>query len=137
MALLVTLAAKDSYHFLGTPEGELALAEAVVYVSCAPKSNRVYRAFGEAMQAVKDHGYLPVPMHIRNAPTRLMKEFGYGKGYQYAHDNDEAIVLQEDLPEQLKGKVFYEPTDRGHEAKIKKRLEEWAELRKRKKVSND
>ncbi|HQO35750.1 MAG TPA: replication-associated recombination protein A [bacterium] len=137
MALLVTLAAKDSYHFLGTPEGELALAEAVVYVSCAPKSNRVYRAFGEAMDAVKKHGYLPVPMHIRNAPTRLMKDFGYGKGYQYAHDDDEAIVFQEDLPDLLKGKVFYEPTDRGHEAKIKKRLEDWAELRKRKKESND
>ncbi|MFH1744184.1 MAG: replication-associated recombination protein A [bacterium] len=128
MALLVTMAAKDAYHFLGTPEGELALAEAAVYVACAPKSNRIYRAYGQAVQAVKKHGYLPVPFHIRNAPTNLMKELGYGKGYQYAHDDEDALVVQEDLPDQLQGTVFYEPTDRGYEQKIQKRLDEWKKL---------
>ena len=130
MALLVAVAAKDAYHFVGTPEGELALAEATVYLACAPKSNRIYRAFDHALEAVRKHGYLPVPLHIRNAPTQLMKELDYGKGYQYAHDDEDAIVVQEHLPDRLHGKVFYEPTDRGYEQKIKKRLQEWQQLLK-------
>jgi putative ATPase len=128
MALLVAVAAKDAYHFVGTPEGELALAEATVYLACAPKSNRIYQAFNQTLETVREYGYLPVPLHIRNAPTRLMKELGYGKGYQYAHDDEDAVVAQEHLPEPLRGKVFYEPTDRGYEQKIKKRLEEWHRL---------
>jgi len=129
MALLVANEAKEAFHFLGTPEGELALAEAAVYMACAPKSNRIYRAFDEALNAARKHGYLPVPLHIRNAPTNLMKELEYGKGYQYAHNEDDAIVDQEDLPEPLIGTVFYEPTDRGYEEKIRKRLDEWKRLR--------
>lgn len=128
MGLLVAVAAKDAYHFLGTPEGELALAEAAVYLACAPKSNRVYEAYNRTLEAVREHGYLPVPLHIRNSPTPLMKELGYAKGYQYAHNDEDALVVQEHLPEQVRGKVFYEPTDRGYEEKIKKRLEEWQRL---------
>jgi putative ATPase len=85
-ALSITLAAKDAYHFLGSPEGELAIAEAVVYLATAPKSNRVYLGYGEAMAAARESPAAPVPLHIRNAPTGLMKELGYGKGYRYAHD---------------------------------------------------
>ncbi|HMA42377.1 MAG TPA: replication-associated recombination protein A, partial [Gemmatimonadales bacterium] len=100
-ALTVTLAAKDAYHFLGSPEGELALAEATVYLATAPKSNRVYRAFSDASSAAAAHPAEPVPLHIRNAPTKLMHELGYGEGYRYAHDYDGAYAAQEYLPEAL------------------------------------
>ena len=129
-ALAVTLAAKDAYHFLGSPEGELALAEATVYLATAPKSNRVYRAFGEASAAAVAHPAEPVPLHIRNAPTKLMHELGYGEGYQYAHDHDGAYVAQEYLPEVLRGARWYEPTESGYEKTVKERVE-WWERRKR------
>jgi putative ATPase len=129
-ALSVALAAKDAYHFLGSPEGELALAEATVYLAVAPKSNRVYRAFGEAAAAAEAHPAEPVPLHIRNAPTALMKELGYGAEYRYAHDYDGAIVEQEYLPEALRGARWYEPSDRGYEKTVKERLDWWQRLKR-------
>jgi putative ATPase len=129
-ALSLALAAKDAYHFLGSPEGELALAEAVVYLATAPKSNRVYAAFTQAMEAAATHPAEAVPLHIRNAPTRLMEELGYGAGYKYAHAFEHAYVPQEYLPEALRGASWYEPTELGFEKDIKKRMEWWAELKK-------
>ncbi len=129
-ALLLALAARDAYQYLGSPEGELALAEAAVYLATAPKSNAIYTAFSKATAAVKEFGYQPTPLHIRNAPTQLMKNLGYGKGYQYAHDFEDAITTQEYLPDKLKGTVFYEPTDRGFEKKIQDRMKTWDERRK-------
>jgi len=128
-ALTVTLAAKDAYHFLGSPEGELALAEATIYLATAPKSNRAFAAFGEAQAAAQTHPAEPVPLHIRNAPTPLMKELGYGAGYQYAHDYDGAYTPQEYLPEALRGAKWYTPTESGHEKTIKERMEWWAKLK--------
>jgi len=128
-ALRVALAARDAYHTLGSPEGELALAEAAVYLATAPKSNRVYRAFGAAMDAAREYPAEGVPMHIRNAPTRLMKELGYGKGYQYAHDAPEAYTPQSYLPDKLADAVFYEPGPFGFEKEVAKRIEWWAKLR--------
>ena len=122
-ALAVALAAKDAYHFLGTPEGELALAEAAVYLACAPKSNAVYTAFDAARADVQARPAEPVPLHLRNAPTRLMKELGYGHGYRYAHDAPDARVDQEHLPEALRGRRYYRPVDRGLEREIRERLE--------------
>jgi putative ATPase len=124
-ALRVALAAKEAYHFLGSPEGELALAQAAVYLATAPKSNAVYRAFGEAQRDVEEAPLEGVPLHLRNAPTSLMKEFGYGADYQYPHDLPEAFADQDYLPEGLKGRVYYHPTDRGLEAEIGRRLKEW------------
>ena len=124
-ALLLANAARDAYQMLGSPEGDLAIAEAAVYLATAPKSNAVYRAFHEARAAVKNHGYLPVPLHIRNAPTKLMSEVGYGKGYQYAHDHPDAVAEQQHLPDKLKDAVFYQPTERGTEQKIRQRMEYW------------
>mgnify|MGYP001411066585 FL=1 len=124
-ALHVALAAKDAYHFLGSPEGELALAQAVVYLATAPKSNAIYVAFGKAQGDVEQAPLEGVPLHLRNAPTSLMKEQGYGAGYQYPHDLPQAIALQDYLPEQLKGRIYYRPTDRGLEAEIGRRLAEW------------
>ncbi|HVH11105.1 MAG TPA: replication-associated recombination protein A [Gemmatimonadales bacterium] len=130
-ALSVALAAKDAYHFLGTPEGELALAEAVVYLATAPKSNRVYAAFDRATQAAQAHPTEAVPLHIRNAPTPLMKELGYGAGYQYAHAFEHAYVPQEYLPDALKGEKWYEPTEFGFEKDVKQRMAFWRELKER------
>ncbi len=129
-ALNVTLAAKDAYHFLGSPEGELALAEATVYLATAPKSNRLYRAFGEAMAAAATHPAEGVPLHIRNAPTKLMKELGYGAEYQYAHDHTEAYTPQEYLPEALRGAQWYMPTDFGYEKTVKERMDWWQRLKR-------
>ena len=129
-ALAITLAAKDSYHFLGSPEGELAIAQAVVYLATAPKSNRVYAAWGEALDAARASPAAPVPLHIRNAPTGLMKELGYGSGYRYAHDYEGAYVPQEYLPQELEGKVFYRPGDLGFEKKIAERLAYWAQQKR-------
>ncbi len=128
-ALSVALAAKDAYHFLGTPEGELALAEAVIYLATAPKSNRVYAAFGEALRAAREHPAEPVPLHLRNAPTRLMEELGYGAGYKYAHDYAHGYAPQEYLPAPLRGAKWYEPTAFGYEREIAKRLAFWRQLR--------
>jgi putative ATPase len=128
-ALDVALAAKDAYHFLGTPEGELALAHAAVYLAVAPKSNAVYEAEHAVKEAIRDHPYLPVPLWIRNAVTRLMKKIGYGRGYVYPHDYEGAVVDQDYLPERLQGKRFYNPTDRGLEEKIAARLAEWRRIK--------
>lgn len=131
-ALELTLNACEVYERLGSPEGELALAQAVVYLACAPKSNAVYTAFGEAMSDAKTHGSLEVPLHIRNAPTRLMKELGYGKAYRYAHDEPEAYAAGENyFPEQLMGRSYYHPNPRGLEAKIAERLAYFRSLDKK------
>jgi putative ATPase len=130
-ALQVTLAARDAYHFLGSPEGDLALAEAVSYLAAAPKSNRIYGAFGEARRAARDTPAEPVPLHIRNAPTRLMKDLGYGEGYAYDHDFQEGVAPQTYLPDVLADRRFYVPGNRGEEAELARRLRRIAELRKR------
>jgi len=129
-ALTVALAAKDAYHFLGSPEGELALAEATVYLATAPKSNRVYEAFGRATDAAAEHPTAAVPLHIRNAPTKLMEELGYGAGYKYAHAYEDAYVPQDYLPEALRGAKWYEPTEVGYEKTVKERMEWWEKLKK-------
>ncbi len=124
-ALGLTLAAKDAYDFLGSPEGELALAQATLYLALAPKSNAAYAAFNEAKQDVRDRPAEPVPLHLRNAPTRLMQDLGYGAGYQYAHDAPDAVVAQEHLPDSLRDRRYYRPVDRGVEAELARRLEAW------------
>jgi putative ATPase len=129
-ALTVALCAKDAYHFLGTPEGELALAEAVIYLATAPKSNRVYEAFGRAAEAAAQHPAEGVPLHIRNAPTGLMRKLGYGAGYRYAHEDEHGYVPQEYLPETLRGAKWYEPTELGYEKTVKERIAWWDELKR-------
>jgi putative ATPase len=128
-ALVICNAAKDAYDFLGSPEGELAIAEAVIYVATAPKSNAAYRAYGAAMRTAKEAGSLLPPKHILNAPTRLMRSEGYGAGYDYDHDAPEAFSGQDYFPEQLGRQTFYDPPERGFEREIRKRLEYWAKLR--------
>ncbi len=124
-ALEVTLAAADTYERLGSPEGELALAQAIVYLACAPKSNAVYRAYGAVRAFVEQDGSRPVPMHLRNAPTRLMKDLGYGAGYRYAHNEADAVAAGETyLPEGVTAQQWYQPTDRGAEGRIAERLDE-------------
>jgi len=129
-ALTLTMSATETFRFLGRPEGELALAQAAVYLATAPKSNSLYVGYGNALRTAKSEGALPVPFHIRNAPTGLMKSLGYGKGYQYAHDFPEGYSPQEYLPDKLRGTVFYHPTERGHEKAIKARLDKWRTLKK-------
>ena len=131
-ALVICNAAKDAYDFLGSPEGELAIAQAVLYVATAPKSNAGYAAYGAARQVAKEHGSLLPPKHILNAPTRLMKDEGYGRGYAYDHDEEDAFSGQNYFPDQLERQTFYEPVERGFEREIKKRLEYWAKLRREK-----
>ncbi|MFO7931225.1 MAG: replication-associated recombination protein A [Thermodesulfobacteriota bacterium] len=130
-ALSVSMDAMEAYRFLGSPEGDLSLAQAAVYLATAAKSNSVYAAWGRAREAVEKTGSLPVPHHIRNAPTRLMKDLGYGSGYKYAHDYKNAFTAQDHLPEKLKDTLFYHPTDRGDEKLIKQRLDKWRELKKK------
>jgi putative ATPase len=120
----------EAFRFLGSPEGDLSLAQAAVYLSTAPKSNSIYTAYGQTLEAIKQTGALPVPMHIRNAPTRLMKDIGYGKGYKYAHDYKDAFAPQDHLPEKLQSKIFYTPTTRGYEKIVKERLDKWRALKK-------
>ncbi len=129
-ALVIANAAKDAYDFLGSPEGELAIAEAVIYVATAPKSNAAYMAFGAAKRTAKDAGSLLPPKHILNAPTRLMKEEGYGTGYDYDHVAPDAFSGQDYFPEALGRQTFYDPPDRGFEREIRKRLDYWAKLRR-------
>jgi putative ATPase len=129
-ALVVANAAKDAFDFLGTPEGELALANAAVYLATAPKSNAVYVAWKEALRTAKSAGSLMPPKTILNAPTKLMGQEGYGKGYRYDHDEPDAFSGQNYFPEKLGRKTFYEPVERGFEREIKKRLEYWAKLRR-------
>ncbi|MDO8502356.1 MAG: replication-associated recombination protein A [Gemmatimonadaceae bacterium] len=130
-ALQLAIAARDAYHMLGPPEGYLPLSEMIIYLATAPKSNSSYRALNAALEAARATPGEPVPMHIRNAPTGLMKELGYGEGYQYAHGVPAAYIPQEYLPDKLKGTVFYEPGPFGFEKEIAKRLAWWAELRER------
>lgn len=121
--LQLALNAWDTYERLGSPEGELAIAQAVIYLACAPKSNAVYLAYKQAKQDVKDFGSLDVPMHLRNAPTQLMKALDYGKGYRYAHDEPDAYAAGENyFPQELQGRVYYAPVGRGLELKIKEKL---------------
>ncbi|HEX7080036.1 MAG TPA: replication-associated recombination protein A [Gammaproteobacteria bacterium] len=128
-ALSLALAAKDAYHFLGSPEGELAIAEAVIYLATAPKSNRAYVAWQEALRAAREHPAEPVPLHIRNAPTKLMKELGYGRGYRYDHDEGGLAAGQEYLPERLRGAAWYEPTRHGFEKTLAERIEWWTKVK--------
>jgi len=129
LSLLVANAAKDTYDFLGSPEGELALAQACVHLAAAPKSNAITTAFGAAMKAAKETGSLGPPAHIRNAPTRLMKDLGYGKGYAYDHDAEDGFSGQNYFPDGMARRRFYEPKGEGAEARVKERLERWAALR--------
>src|ERR1700681_2245255 len=129
-ALVVANAAKDAYDFLGSPEGELAIAEAVLYMATAPKSNASYAAYGAAMRTAKEAGSLLPPKHILNAPTKLMQSEGYGRGYAYDHDEEEAFSGQNYFPDALPRQQFYNPPERGFEREIRKRLEYWAKLRK-------
>ncbi|MFO1137006.1 MAG: replication-associated recombination protein A [Rhodoblastus sp.] len=129
-ALVVANAAKDAYDFLGSPEGELAIAEAVIYCATAPKSNAAYTAFSRAKKLAKEHGSLTPPKVILNAPTKMMREEGYGEGYAYDHDEPDAFSGQDYWPERLGRQTVYEPVERGFEREIGKRLEYWAKLRK-------
>ena len=128
-ALSIALRAKEAYNFIGSPEGELALAEAVIYLASAPKSNRAYAAFSKARQDVEKSPFEPVPLHLRNPVTGLMKSIGYGKGYAYAHDFPFSTTDMETFPESLKGRKYYEPGNLGLEKEIKKRIEWWKKLK--------
>ncbi|MFZ1992070.1 MAG: replication-associated recombination protein A [Alphaproteobacteria bacterium] len=128
-AALQALAAKETYDFLGSPEGELAIAQAVIYLATAPKSNAGYAALGAAKRAAQEHGSLDPPKHILNAPTRLMKDLGYGAGYEYDHGTEEAFSGQNYFPDEMERQSFYNPPDRGFEREIRKRLEHWAGVR--------
>jgi putative ATPase len=136
-AVVQALAAKDVYDFLGTPEGELGLAQAVLYLAAAPKSNAVYRAFGGATQAARESGSLMPPKHILNAPTRLMRDLGYGRGYAYDHDTEEGFSGQNYFPDEMPRRTVYRPTDRGMEKAVAERLRRWAELRRRAQGGDD
>ena len=129
-ALVVAMAAQQAFHFIGLPEGELALAQAAVYLATAPKSNSLYVGYGKVKDTIKTTGYLPVPLHIRNAPTKLMKDLDYGKDYKYAHDYPNAYVEQEYLPDEIKGQIFYHPKETGFEKTIKERLNYWRNKKK-------
>jgi len=131
-ALTIAVAAKDAVHFIGMPEGNTALAQAAIYLATAPKSNAIYEAYSRAAEDAHKHVAEPVPLHLRNAPTKLMKELDYGKGYKYAHAEPDAIADMPCLPPALEGKKYYEPTDRGLELEIKRRLKDWSELKKKK-----
>jgi putative ATPase len=124
-ALVVAVAAMQAFHFIGQPEGELALAQAAVHLASAPKSNALYTAYGAVRKAIKETGALPVPMHLRNAPTRLMEEMGYSDGYRYPHDFPDAFVEEEYLPKPIQKRRFYKPTQRGNELAIRDRLRRW------------
>jgi putative ATPase len=129
MSLVLANAAKDTYEFLGSPEGEIALAQLTLHLATAPKSNAVYTAFSAAQKAAKETGSLMPPAHIRNPATRLMKDLGYGKGYQYDHDTADGFSGQNYFPDEMDRRVFYKPRGEGSEARIKERLERWAKLR--------
>jgi len=129
-ALLQCLAAKEMYDFLGSPEGEIGIVQACLYLATAPKSNAAYTAQKKAWRSAKETGSLMPPMHILNAPTKLMKNVGYGKGYAYDHNSDEGFSGQDYWPEEMEAQTFYEPTDRGFEARVKERLDYWQQRRK-------
>jgi putative ATPase len=127
-ALVVAVAAKEAVNFIGMPEADLALAQTAIYLATAPKSNSVYVAYGKAKHDVRSNRTPPVPMHIRNAPTRMMDELGFGKGYEYPHDHADGLVEQDYLPLAMRGTKYYEPTKRGYEATIKARLDKWRKM---------
>jgi len=129
-ALVIANAAKDACHFIGMPECDLALAQLVVYLAAAPKSNALYAAMGKVKRDIREHQALPPPLHIRNAPTRLMKDLGYGAGYGYDHDFPEHIAPQEYLPDNLRGKVYYKAGELGFEKRISERMAYWEKLRR-------
>jgi putative ATPase len=129
-ALIVAVAAKEAVHFIGMPEGNTALSQAAIYLATAPKSNAVYRAYTAAAADAHTQAADPVPLHLRNAPTALMKQFEYGKGYQYSHDEADAVAAMDCLPESLAGRKYYQPTDRGFEKEIKRRLEGWEKIKR-------
>jgi putative ATPase len=129
-ALTVAVAAKDAVHFIGMPEGNTALAQAAVYLATAPKSNAIYEAYSRAADDAHHDVAEPVPLHLRNAPTKLMKDLRYGKGYEYAHSDAEAVTDMSCLPKSLEGRKYYEPTERGFEKEIRRRLAGWEEIRK-------
>lgn len=129
MALSIAISAMQAFQFIGLPEGDLALAQAAVYLATAPKSNALYAGYGKVRESIHGTGSLPVPLHIRNAPTGLMKNLGYGKGYKYAHDYPDAHVPQEYLPDKLRGQIYYNPTNRGYEKIVKDRLTKWRKMR--------
>jgi len=128
-ALNLCLSARDTYDFLGSPEGELALAEAVVYLALAPKSNAVYTAWGAVQAEIENTRQEPVPLHLRNAPTKLMKDLGYSEGYRYAHDEEGKVADMDCLPDSLKGRRYYQPTQEGREKQLAARLEEIRRIR--------
>ena len=130
-ALILAIAASQAYEQLGSPEGELALAECAVHLACAPKSNALYLAFGEAARAARESGSLMPPMHILNAPTRLMKDLGYGGGYEYDHDAPDRFSGQSYFPDGMARQSFYRPTDEGAEAALRQKLERFAKLRRK------
>jgi putative ATPase len=130
-ALTLAISARDAYHFLGSPEGELAIAQLVLYLACAPKSNATYIAFGRAADDAARKGSLPVPLWIRNAPTSLMKAIGYGKGYKYAHEYEDAITDQEYFPEELAGTEYYHPKGAGKEIKVAEYLARYRAYRRK------
>jgi putative ATPase len=136
-ALVQCLAAKDAYDFLGSPEGELAIVQACLYLATAPKSNAAYMAQKSAWRSAKETGSLMPPSHILNAPTRLMKDIGYGKGYAYDHDADEGFSGQDYWPEEMDAQTFYEPSDRGLEARIRERIAFWNDLRRERKPDSE
>lgn len=136
-ALQMAVSALQAFQMVGMPEGRIILGQAVTYLATAPKSNASYLGINEALSEVRKSGALEVPLHIRNAPTKLMKDFGYGKGYQYAHDDRDGLVLQEHLPTELTGATYYEPTNRGYEAVIRDRLTKWKQILKQRALSHD
>jgi len=136
-ALEITIAARDAVDFLGMPEGNLALAQAVVYLAVAPKSNALYTAYGAVQQDVQETASDPVPLHLRNAPTRLMKNIGYGSGYEYAHNLDEKVADMQCLPDNLKGRTYYHPTADGIEGRIRERLQEIRKLKAARHKANE
>jgi putative ATPase len=131
-ALTLSVSSMEAFRFIGLPEGELVLAQCAVYLATAPKSNRIYTAYNDVKRVIQESGTLPVPLHIRNAPTALMKSLGYGKNYRYAHDFAEAITDQQHLPDEIAGRRFYDPTERGYEKTIKGRMDRWRNHKSRK-----
>ncbi|MGE3177320.1 MAG: replication-associated recombination protein A [Vicinamibacterales bacterium] len=134
-ALTVAVATKEAVHFLGMPEGNTALAQATLYLATAPKSNAVYDAYNRAARDAESQVAEPVPLHLRNAPTRLMKALDYGKGYQYAHDEPDAVADMSCLPEAVRGEKYYRPTERGFEKEIKRRLEGWEQIKQKRRTN--
>jgi putative ATPase len=135
-ALAIAVAAKDAVHFIGMPEGNTALAQAAIYLATAPKSNAVYEAYNRAAEDAQTDVAQPVPLHLRNAPTKLMKQLDYGKGYRYAHDEADAVADMSCLPEALQDRKYYQPRERGFEKEIKRRLDGWEEIKKKRRTTS-